>query len=695
MPLLLQLQFTSISFLWLLGCLALGIGYAAVLYSSSSHLKKLLRNSLFALRALAVTILSFLLFAPLVRNVATTVEKPLIIIAQDNSASILVSKTKDFNDKAYVADLKKLQEELSEDYDVRSFSFGGSVKDGLDLTFNSPVTDISSVFKLIEDQFSNRNIGALIIGSDGIYNRGPNPEYEARNLKSSIYTVAMGDTVAKRDLLISNVNYNNITYLDNQFQVEITVEAYQAPGSSSVLTVSDKGGVVFSRAIAINSNEFRLTVPVTLLAKSKGIQQYDIRLSPISNELSVRNNAQTIFVEVIDGRQKILILANSPHPDIAAIKQSVEINKNYSVKTSFAGDVSRTDIEEAGLVILHQLPSLTNNAQDILKMVAAKPLLHVLGAQSNVAGFSASQSIMGITSTGNTQEVVASFEPDFYAFTLSDANKQRIRNFAPLITPFGNYGLKGPGSVMMSQQVGKVVTKMPLLVFGEDAQRKMAVLAGEGIWRWRLEDFQESGNHEAIDELIGKTVQYLSTREDQRKFRVYPSKNSFDENEHVLLNAELYNNAFELVNTPDVNISLTGKSGKSYSFVFSRTTNAYSLVAGVLPAGQYSYTARTELGKDKHTAGGQFVITQQQAEFKQTRANHQLLYALAQQGGGKMVFPLQVRDIAKFIKANENVKTVAYEDRKYEEPINIKLVFFVILALLSIEWFSRKRNGEV
>jgi len=696
MPLLAQIQFTSSSFFWLLGCLALGIGYAFLLYGFSTHLNKTIRNFLFALRVLAITILAFLLFAPLIRNVNTSIEKPLIIIAQDNSASILVSKTKNFNHKSYVANLKMLEKELSADYDVRSFSFGSDIKNGLDLNFNAPLTDISSVFKLIEDQFSNRNVGALIIGSDGIYNRGPNPEYEAKNLKSSIYTVALGDTIAKRDLLISNVNYNNITYLDNQFQVEITVEAYQAQGSSSVLTVSDKAGVVFSRPVSVNSDEFRLTVPITLLAKNKGIQQYNIRLSPISNELSVKNNNQTIFVEVIDGRQNVLIIANAPHPDLAAIKQAIEINKNYSIKVSFADNVSKGEIAEAGLVILHQVPSLRNNAADILMMVsAAKPLFFVLGAQSNVAAFSAAQSLLGITSTGNTQEATASFEPDFYALTLTDANKQKIRNFAPLISPFGNYGLKSPGSVMISQQIGKLVTKMPLLVFGEDAQRKMAVLAGEGIWRWRLEEFQESENHEAVDELIGKTVQYLSTREDKRKFRVYPSKNAFDENEHIILNAELYNNALELINTPDVNISLSSRAGKSYSFVFSRTTNAYSLDAGVLPAGEYSYTGRTELGKDKHTAAGQFVITQQQAEFKQTRANHQLLYTLARQSGGKMVFPAQLLDLTKLIRANENVKTISYEDRKYEEAINVKLLFFVILVLLSAEWFSRKRNGEV
>ena len=695
MPLLFQLQFTSVIFFWLLGCLALGIGYAFLLYSSSIHLNRTLRNSLFLLRTIAITILSFLLFAPLIKNVDKIVEKPLIIIAQDNSASIIVSKTRGFREKDYVINLKGLEKTLSENYDVRSFNFGSDVNSGLDLKFNAPLTDISAVFKLIDDQFSNRNIGAVILGSEGIYNRGSNPQYEAKNLKTSVYTIALGDTIAKKDLLISNVNYNNITYLDNQFQVEISVEAYQSQGSSSLLTISDNSGIVFSRPVLINSNEFRLIVPVALLAKRKGIQQYTIRLAPITNELSAKNNTQTIFVEVIDGRQKVLIIANSPHPDLTALKQSIEISKNYSVKIAMADEVSATDVAEAGLLILHQLPSVNNTAQNILKMGSAKPLLYILGAQSNVGAFSSSQSVLGITSGGNTQEAIASFEPDFYAFTLTEAHKQRVRNFAPLLSPFGNYGLKAPGNILMSQQIGKLVTKMPLLVFGEDLQRKIAILAGEGIWRWRLEDFQESGNHDALDELIVKTVQYLSTREDKRKFRVYPSKNSFDENEHVILNAELYNDAFELINTPEVNISLKNKGGKSYSFVFTRTANAYSLDAGVLPSGEYSYNARTELGKVKHSAGGQFVITQQQAEFKQTRANHQLLFALSQQSNGKMIFPDQLQDLPKLIKANENIKTVSFENRKYEEPINLKLIFFLILALLSVEWFTRKRNGEV
>lgn len=695
MPLLFQLQFGSGTFFWLLGCLALGIGYAALLYGSSAHLKKPLRNSLFVLRALAISILSFLLFAPLIRKVDRTLEKPLIIIAQDNSASILVSKARDFDESSYTRDLKKLEQALSKDYEVRTMSFGASVKDEHDLKFNEPFTDISAVFEAIDDRFANRNIGALILASDGIYNRGANPYYNAADLKASVYSVALGDTIPKRDLLIANVNYNNIAYLDNQFQIEVTVEAYQAQGSTSVLTVSDESGTVFSKPVSINSHEYRLVVPVTLPAKRKGIQQYTIRLSPLSNELSVGNNTQAIFVEVIDGSQKVIIIANSPHPDLTALKQSIETSKNYSVKISMADEVSKTDIEDAGLVILHQLPSLSNPAQDILKFCASRPVLFILGGQSNISAFSSGQPVLGITSTGNIQESIASFNADFYTFTLSDATKQKIQNFAPLLSPFGNYGLKSPGNVLISQQVGKLVTRMPLLVFAEDQQRKIAVLAGEGIWRWRLEDFHENSSHEAVDELLIKTIQFLSVRDDKRKFRVYPAKNAFDENEPVMLNAELYNDAFELVNTPDVNISLKNKEGKSYSFIFSRTANAYILDAGVLPSGSYSYSASTELGKAKHQATGQFAITQQQAELRQTRANHQLLYTMARQNGGELVFPAGIMKLPDLIRANENIKTISYEDRKYEEPIDIRLIFFIILALLSAEWFSRKRNGEI
>ena len=695
MPLLFQLQFTGSTFLWLFACLALGVGYAFLLYPLNSQLSKSTKYWLFALRTLVVTFLAFLLFAPLLKTISKTLEKPLIILVQDNSASVKISKPANFEPTSFLNRYKKVSQQLSDQYEVKEFNFDSQVKQGLKADFNGKLSNISEVFRMINDQYANRNIGAILLATDGIYNRGSNPLYESKNFEAPIYTIALGDTIPKKDLLISNINYNNIAYLGNNFQMEVSVEAYQILGRNSRLTVSDNTGLVFSRDVAITANEFRLTVPLTLPAKSKGVQKYQISLSPIPGEISVENNKQIIFVEVVDGRQDVFLIANAPHPDLTAIRQSLEINKDYRVKVAFADDVENKDIQNAGLVILHQIPSVSNNAQKILQQVQSKSLLFILGSQSNTGSFSTAQNLLNIVSSGSTREARVNVQDDFFGFTLSETSKKKLLNFAPLIVPFGSYALKGPGTQLLNQQIGNVATAMPLLVFGNDADRKVGILAGEGIWRWRLEEFEESGNHDAVNELLGKTVQYLSSREDRRKFRVYPAKKSFDENERIFFNAELYNDSYELVNSPDVKLIVKNKTGNAYDYMFSKSGNAYVLDAGILPAGEYSYQGNTKLGSKKYEASGHFVISQQQTEFRQTTANHQLLYSLSKQSGGKMIFPDEVSQLPELIKANENVKTISYEGRKYEELINMKILFFLILALVSIEWFSRKRNGEI
>ncbi len=694
MPFLFQLQFTSTTFLWLLFCILLGIAYAFLMYRTE-HLRKSLYKIFFLLRTFAVAIIAFLLFAPMIKFISKSTEKPLIILAQDNSASISLSKPSNFNLTTYTLQFKALEQELSKDYEVKSLTFGASLKTGLNTGYKESLTDINALFKNINDQYSNRNIGAVIIASDGLYNQGGNPEYEAQNLKAPIYAIALGDTIPKKDLLISNVNYNNIVYLDNDFQIEVNIEAYQSRGSVSRLTVNDANGSVYSKSVSVNSNEYRFTIPITLPAKKKGIQRFSINLSPVSGELSKENNSQTIFVEVLDSKSKVVILSNSPHPDISAIKQSIELNKNYEVKSFLVSDYKAADIKAAGLLILHQLPAAGVDIKPVLQLTEGKPVWFILGSQTNISAFSQVQNLLTINFSGATEEVVTSINAGFYDFTLSANTRNSIQNFSPLISPFGNYALKAQASVLFNQQIGKLITDKPLLVFSKDAERKTAVLAGEGIWRWRLENFKETGNHQAVDELLSKITQFMVTKDDKRKFRVYTPKPTFDENEHVILNAELYNDNYELVNTPDVSVIIKSKNNKSYPYLFSRTSNGYILDAGILPAGEYSYSASTQFGKIKHSATGQFAILKQQTEYRQTTANHQLLYNLASLNAGEVINPVDLKSITKKLKKNELVKTIAYEDKKYEDLISLKWIFILILIVLSAEWFLRKRNGEL
>src|SRR3569832_1482580 len=74
-------------------CLILGALFSWLLYRSDkrkSELSTLLLRSLVALRFVFITLLSFLLLSPLLKTLTRQTEKPIIIIAQDNSESIAV-----------------------------------------------------------------------------------------------------------------------------------------------------------------------------------------------------------------------------------------------------------------------------------------------------------------------------------------------------------------------------------------------------------------------------------------------------------------------------------------------------------------------------------------------------------------------------------------------------------------------------
>lgn len=690
---------TIYTILTLLGALTAGILFAWLLYGQTAHLDKKLRYGLAAIRAVVVTAIGFLLFFPLIRRVSYTPEKPVIIIGQDNSLSVENVEPADFNKIKYEQDLQSLARKLAEKYEVKVYNFSDSIKEGFDFSNQGKLSNAARLIGQLNDAYLNRNVGAVIIASDGIFNRGGSPLYELNKLKAPVYTIALGDTVPKKDLLIANVNSNNLVYLDNEFTITVQVQAFDAKGADSRLSVLENGKKVHEESLSVPSSAFVKDIPIKLKASKLGLLKYTIQLSPVKNEASQKNNVQQLFVEVIDTRIKILIAAAGPHPDITALKQAIGQNKNYEVKIALADELKLQNLNDYSLVLLYQLPSTIYDAALFMsKLSAARTAVwYILGAQSNLSAFNQVQKQVSLSGANNTvQESYSHVNPGFTSFDLDELMSKRIEGFDPLLAPFGKPVVNGNATVVLNQRIGKINTEYPQFFFMTDNGRKSGFLVGEGLWRWKL---SEAGEHAegpaAFNSLISRAVQYLSLKDDKRKFKVYAAKNTFDENEKVLLNAVLYNDSYVAVNTPDVSTTIRNDQGKEYKFLFSRTEAAYQLDAGALPPGNYTYTAATLFGKQKYTAQGVFFVNAMVAEYQQTVANHQVLNAMSDQTAGKMYMPGQLLNLADEINGNEQIRTLSYEDRKYEELINFKWLFAAILVLLSLEWFLRKRNGEI
>ncbi|MFD1631652.1 hypothetical protein [Pseudopedobacter beijingensis] len=676
--------FENTSGWWLLLCLATGLFYAYIFYKKQE--KGSLKYILFTLRTIVVSVICFLLMAPLLAVDKNVEEKPLLIVAQDNSASIPLAKSPGYDLKSYQKSLDELINKLKAKYKVEVLGFGDRVAKAEIFDYKDQQTDFSTLFNYIDEQYSANNVGGVIIASDGIINRGSSINHQAILNRASVYTIALGDTIPRKDVAIRTVNYNRIAYLDNEYTLEVALQANKSKGESITVNIETSDGQQKRQQLFIENEEWKKNVSFKLDARKVGTHKITINVSRLPEEQSYQNNNRTIYIDVLEGKEKILLVANAPHPDIAALKQSLESNKNYAVDVVKADETPKK-LGEYSVIILHNLPSLKFPVKNLLESTREIPIWFIAGTETNMVLLNAAQEPFSLNTAAQFKNHTANLNSQFYGFTLSEATRSFMRNLPPLAGPAGQMVFKGEKQVLMSDQDGQDLWAFSKL------RSNRAILLGEGLWRWRIENYKNSDNFVAFDELVSRTVQLLSIKQDKRRFKVYPAKSNFLNNEDALFGAELYNESYQPINDADVAINMSNDAGDKYSFVFNKKDKFYELNAGMLPAGQYNYTASTQLGEKKMETKGYFVIEKVNVEYENLTADHQFLYRLASMSGGEMVSPNQLDKLYELIEENEHITSVVHNDRTFEELINMKWIFAVLLLLLSLEWFLRKRNG--
>lgn len=678
--------------------LLLGLLYAWLLYGLKSELPKRQKTWWFFLRSLVVGGISFLLFAPMIKRLSFKKERPIVVIATDNSQSVKAFQPKDFNEERYAEELENLKQKLSENYEVQTYSFGDSVKKGLFFDGDEPLSNATQFIKYLSDEMLNRNLGALILASDGIFNRGGDPRYELKRLNTKVYTLALGDTTIRKDVQVSSLQYNDLVYRGNDFVLTAELEAEACKGEEVMLQVFEGKTLLQEKKLTIGSSSFAKQVLFKLNAKSLGLHQYTVQAVPLVGEHNLKNNKQQAQIRVIDGKQNILLVSAFPHPDLATIKQAIAQNEHYELQVRIGEELDTLSLKNYQALVLYQMPAKSSTAVKLLSRLqqSSIPCWYILGLQSDLSAFARFQKHVNISiRSENQQEIYPVYNKDFSLFQLdSDSKLEQFALYPPLLFPSVNIQPSGIYSAALNQKIGHTASQNPLLFYGNGHDQKYAVLLGEGLWRWKLQEAKSEQSQALTYQLINRTIQYLLAKDDKRKFKVYGAKQLFFENEPVIIYANLYNDSYQATNEPELILVLRNAEGKVFNYTFSKRNDSYQLNLGALPAGQYRYEASCQLGDKSYRDNGFFEVMEQTAEFQQSRANHQLLYAMAAEKGGKMFFPDQMLQIVNELKQGQQLKTIVHEERRYEALIDLKWIFGAILALLTLEWFLRKRNGE-
>jgi hypothetical protein len=678
------------------------------------------RIFLTVLRSLVISLLMILLCEPLVRLISSSTHPPVLALLIDNSKSMTIVDSKGSRDSTLRALLTQpVFRSLLDHADVRTYLFGTRLR-ALDpagrdtLSLNDDATDIAGALRDLRAESQRSRIDAAVLLTDGSYTLGENPLHDAGQLGIPLYTVGIGDSSVQKDILVSGVAANELVYSGTRAPVDVTIRSAGFRGERVQVVLSDGTREIDRTSVVLESGDRQYTAALSYIPEGEGTHRYTVSVSSLPGELTTVNNRRSFSARILKSKLRVLIIAATPSTDLAVLRQTVAEEKNFSV-SSYAADLSGgfsegtltpAQIDSADCVILIGFPAPTvrfTTQQMIAQQVTAgnKPLFSIGGHTADYRLHSPLDALLPFSAQqSSSAEQLVSVQP-------SEAQRDNpIMNMGP------SEGIEGwkrlppifrtntvfspkPGAVVLgSCRVQQVVLPDPLIISRKESQRKSLAVLGYGIWRWRLMAQGDPLTSQLYSSFVINSIKWLTTIDDTRPVKITTTKESYSQGEPVQFVGQVYDAAARPVD--DAQVRLVAKHGAAALETDLRPIGN-GRFEGALEGtdqGEYTFTGTATLngavlGEDH----GKFSVGDLGLEFQDTRMNAELLRQLADRSGGRYLEPDQINDLGRAL-ASQSSFTPAIQQRQQEiEVWNWKAALILLIGLLTVEWFVRKRSG--
>ena len=163
--------------------------------------------------------------------------------------------------------------------------------------------------------------------SDGNQTIGTDYQYASKAFEQVVFPLILGDRMFHTDLKIQHINVNKYTYLNNKFPVEIIASYSGNSPIQTELTIRSGARIIHKEMVRFSKDQNIKIVTPKISSTKVGAQRYQVSLSPLENEKNTLNNQKYIAIESIDERTKIALISSVTHPDLGALKTSIETNE--------------------------------------------------------------------------------------------------------------------------------------------------------------------------------------------------------------------------------------------------------------------------------------------------------------------------------------------------------------------------------
>jgi hypothetical protein len=704
------------TFLILLAAIGAG-AFAYVSYRVTlPPVSRFIRLTLTTLRGLSLFVLFLLLGEPLLSLVYHRTEKPILAVLVDQSKSMTIQdKTgdrkerllKSLNSPAFKEVVSK-SEILYGAFDTKLWMLQTISRDSL--SFAGEGTDIGGALKQLKALTAERNLQGVLLLTDGTVTTGPSPLYEAEELGIPVFAVGIGDSSEPHDVLVRKVVANTITYVGNKVPVNATIKSSGASNDRVEVTLLEGGKTLDRKTIVLEPGTREYDVPLSFTPDHEGTQKIAVDVSHLEGEISYQNNRSSFFVKVLKSKIQVVLIAGAPSPDVSAIREALQDDKNVDLKTYigrgngqfYEGLLTDQHLRDADCVILIGYPKVGDSGTALAAIARAadlgKGLFFIPSRSIDFQKLKTLESYLPFVVPAPSEDEAQLF----FALSEDQRNHPILRSsiadvwskLPPVFTVGASFHAKPESEVLARARIQNVTTSDPLFLSRRVNRSKSLALACYGIWRWKSYSEGIAGAEPLLDNIISNSVRWLVTRDDERPVQVRPSKEVFAGSDPVEFTAQVYDDNYKPMDAAEISLSVTKKDQSSQLTLTSLGNGRFEGAFDPLPEGDYNYAARVAGGgRQIAEEKGTFSVGGLNAEYLDTKANKHLLRQIALRTGGRYYEPGDLQRLPGDLASLPEFKVREVSISQQLELWNKAWTLGFLIFLLALEWFLRKRHG--
>ncbi len=670
------------------------------------------KTILILLRTFALILLLFIIFEPVATLVKKVILQPVNLVFADDSRSIEI---KDGTQRS--ENVRRFVEGLNNNDLIGSselFTFGTRITpfsyDSLSrLSFSEGSTNFSKIISYIKDQ--KENIASISIISDGVITEGTNPLFTAEKLNIPVFTVGVGDTTKRNDIEIKNILHNEFIYAETPTTISATILNKGFGNKITAISLYENVNLLEQRTITL-SGDGTQNETFSFTPKTGGEKKLTLELNNHEGEFTFENNKRVFYINVLSNKVKILIIAGSPSPDLSFIKNSLEEDKNLSVKSLTQVAANRfieknnpsVELDSAQIIILVGFPTketgpeLLNRVREAITS-KGKPFFLLLEDNTDFNKLKNFQPELpfNIQNADNgvseIQPVVPGSESENPLLQNNAQNPiDAWNNLPPVFITNSGVSVKPESEVVIKAKMNNIALNTPLIITRRLGSRRSVGVLASGIWRWKLQTATKQLN--LFDSFIYNSVKWLKSFEEQKQVSIKTSKKLYARGEPVEFSAEVYDASYNPVTDAEAKIKIKNGDNTDEIILNSLGSGLYEGTYQTTRTGDFTFSG-TASNNDKQVGsdGGSFNIGEVDIEQLDPKMNYEFLSSLADNTGGKFFNYTDMNELYPVLKKiQQNAsreKTVISEIRLWSN----EWLLIIVIILLGIEWFIRKQSG--